>query len=409
MNANLPRLLDRVREICEECSTPEWGDLWDRATAATSNSSMFAYPNPIAATGRAPFVFLPDATFYASLFGYNLERVFRDARTHICFALEQAIWNFENLHHDAVVGKTILISQLGFFAPSLFGMTPVYADDAVPWIKGPVIKDKASFAGLKRPDFYTSGLSPLVHRMYSEARDILPGDFRVEFTTWLTGPFSLLFHLRGITSLALDMMDDPPFVHAMMAFANECMKDWWTQRARFLGREALDPIILGDDEVGVPWISPALYEEFVLPYERELAEYFGGIDYWHSCGDCTKLLPLLARISKLRMMDVGPWTKLQPAVELFGKRSGSSIMKRLHPVSEVLMATEEQMRSRLLQVKATCYDVPYMLLFDGISVLEDVRSSVEKVLLLDRVCHEVFHEDPTRPNVEPETTLSTSR
>jgi uroporphyrinogen-III decarboxylase len=401
-NEKLHRLINRTREIFEEATTPEWGDLWDRESVDTHNFSMFAHPNPIAGTGLAPFVFFPDPIFYAKLFEYNLEQVFKDAYTHICFTLEQAIWNYENLHHDASVGKTVLITQIGFFAPSLFGMMPIYSADAVPWIKNPIIKEKIDFAKLDKPDFYTSGLSPLVHRMYGEAKEILPDDFNVEFTTWLTGPFSLLFHLRGINNLALDMMDDPPFVHEMMAFATECMKEWWTQRARFLGRENLEPIIMGDDEVGIPWISPALYEEFVLPYESDLSEYFGRIDYWHSCGNCTKLLPILARIPKLRMMDVGPWTALQPAVELFGKRPGSSIMKRLHPVSEVLMATEEQMRSRLLQIKATCYDVPYMLLFDGLNILGDVQSSVEKVLLLDLVCHQVFHEDPTRPEVEPE-------
>lgn len=402
MKDKLPRLIDRVREISIEHSTPKWGDLWDRVSVDTQNISMFAHPNPISGTGQAPFVFFPDPIFYAMLFGYNLEQVYTDARTHICFTLEQTIWNYDHLHHDAGVGKVISINQIGFFAPSLFGMTPVYSFDAVPWIKNPVIKDKDSFAQLEKPDFYTSGLSPLVHNMYEEAKEILPDDFNVEFTTWLTGPFSLLFHLRGITNLAMDMMDDPPFVHDMMAFATECMKDWWMQRAKFLDRAKLEPLILGNDEVGLPWISPELYEEFVLPYESDLSGFFGGIDYWHSCGNCTDLLPFLAQIPKLRMMDVGPWTSLQPAVELFGTRLGSSIMKRLHPVSEVLMATEEQMISRLLQIKATCYDVPYMLLFDGLNILGDIETSVEKVLLLDRVCHQIFHADPTRPDVEPE-------
>jgi hypothetical protein len=198
------------------------------------------------------------------------------------------------------------------------------------------------------------------------------------------------------------MIDDPKFVHEMMAFATVCIKEWWTERIRFLGEDGLEPLLLGNDEVGVPLISPALYEEFILPYEIDLSDYFGGIDYWHSCGNCTELLSLLALIPNLRMMDVGPWTALQPAVELFGKRPGSSIMKRLHPVSEVLMASEEQIRARLLQIKATCYDVPYMLFFDGLNVLGDVEQTVEKFLLLDRLCHEVFHHDPTRPDVEPE-------
>ncbi len=394
-------LIDRVRELAGAERTPEWGDLWDRG-AASRNISMFAYPNPVAGTGRAPFVFCPDANFYARVLGYNLREVFTDAHTYVHFALEQTIWNREHLHDDAGVSKTVLINQLGFFAPSLFGMRVVYADDAVPWIRDPVILDKRDLDKLSLPDFYAAGLSPLAHRMYREARELLPDDFPVEFTTWLTGPFSLLVHLRGLADLALDLIDDPPFVHAMMQRATAAIKAWWLERARFLGRERLEPLIMGDDEVNVPTISPAQYEEFVLPYESDLSEFFGGIDYWHSCGNCTKLLPFLARLPRLRMMDVGPWTALRPAVELFGRRPGSSLMKRLHPVSEVLRASEERMRARLMQIKATCYDVPYMLFFDGLNVLDSVEQSVQQVLLLDRVCHEVFHLDATRPDVEPE-------
>lgn len=406
MEDKLLILIDKVRQIVEDSSTPAWGDLWDRTESNGQTISMFAYPTPLAGTGQAPFVFYPDATFYARLFGYSLKQVFTDAKAYLCFTLEQVIWNHNHLHHDGTTNTTVLINQLGFFAPSLFGVMPVYTDDAVPWIKGEVITDKASFARLKQPDFYTSGISPLVHEMYAEARELLPDDFQVEFTTWLTGPFSLIYHLRGPTNLAMDLLDDPPFVQEMMTFATNCMTEWWRQRAQFLGRTNLEPLIMGDDEVGVPMISPSLYEKFVLPYESELSDTFGGIDYWHSCSNVTKLLPLIARIPKLRMMDVGPWTALEPAVELFGKRPGSSIMKRLHPVSEVLMASEEQMRTRLLEIKATCYDIPYMLFFDGLNVLDSVEKSVEQILLIDRVCHDIFHCDPSRPVAAPESSPS---
>jgi uroporphyrinogen-III decarboxylase len=398
----LPRLIDRVRGIAETERTPPWGDLWDRSAKGSQTASMFASPDPVPGTGLAPFVFSPDANFYARLFGYNLDEVFTDARTYLCFTLEQMVWNHEHLHHDCEISKTILINQLGFFAPSLFGMMPVYAKDAVPWIKNPVIVDKDSFLRLEPPDFFTSGLSPLVHRMYAESKELLPCDFQVEFTTWLTGPFSLLFHLRGPERLAMDLIDDPAFVHQMMVFSTHCMISWWLDRAKFLGRTGLEPLILGNDEIGAPYISPSHYEEFVLPYESEISKTFGGIDYWHSCSNVTRLLPLIARIPKLRIMDVGPWTALEPAVEIFGKRPGSSIMKRLHPVSEVLAASEEQIRARLLQIKATCFDVRYLLFFDGLNVLDSVEKSVEQILLLDRLCHEIFHCDSSRPNVEPE-------
>lgn len=397
----LPHLIDCVREIVDNQTTPPWGDLWDHMSE-TKNISMFSFPNPVAGSGLTPFVFFPDANFYARLFGYSLKEAFTDAKTWICFNLEQMIWNHEHLQHDGSASKSIMINQLGWFAPSLFGVETIYADDAIPWNGPPVIQDRHDFPRLEPPDFYKSGLMPLVHRMYEEASSLLPDDFKVEFTTWIASPFSLIFHLRGATNLAFDLIDDPPLVHEMMAFATYCMKEWWAARAHFLNKLGLEPLILGNDEVGVPLISPAHYEEFVLPYEIDLAKHFGGIDYWHSCSNITPLMPYLSRIPDLRMMDVGPWTALKPAVELFGQRPGSSIMKRLHPVSEVLHADEDSMRARLLQIKATCYDVPYMLYFDGLNVLDSLEECVEKILLLNRVCHDIFHCDPSFPDVEPE-------
>lgn len=391
-----PYLIERVREITESQVTPHWGDLWDHSTDS-KQTSMFSVPTPVAGSGLAPYVFFPDANFYARLFGYDLEQVFTDAKTLICFDLEQRIWNYENLNHDLKVGKTIVINQLGWFAPSLFGVKTIYAHDAIPWIGAPVICEQADLKKIDPPDFYQSGLMPLVHKMYAEAQSLLPDDFDVIFTSWISGPFSLIYHLRGPVNLAIDILENPGFVHTMMEFSTNCMKQWWRDRASFVGQKVLDPIVLGNDEVGVPFISPAHYEEFILPYEFELAQYFGGVDYWHSCSDITLLFPLLAKIPNLRMVDVGPWTALEPAVRTFGSREGSSIMKRLHPVSEVLYANEEDIRDRLLNIKAKCYDVPYLLFFDGLNVLDSLEQCLKKIHLLDNICHEVFHCNPKRP------------
>jgi hypothetical protein len=133
----------------------------------------------------------------------------------------------------------ILIKQLGFFAPSLFGLMPTYANDAMPWIKGSIITNKEDLSGLQVPDFFNSGLLPLVHHIFTEARELLPDDFYVKFTTWLTGPYSLMFHLRGPMILVMDLLGDSPFVHEMMGFAAHCMKTWWFDRARFL-KKAVD-------------------------------------------------------------------------------------------------------------------------------------------------------------------------
>jgi len=64
------------------------------------------------------------------------------------------------------------------------------------------------------------------------------------------------------------------------------------------------------------------------------------------------------------------------------------------------MADEDQIRMRLLEIKSMCGDVPYMLFFVGIKVMEKVDLCVEKDLQLGCICDETFHSDIARPQIE---------
>jgi len=66
-------------------------------------------------------------------------------------------------------------------------------------------------------------------------------------------------------------------------------------------------------------ISPAMYEDFVLPYLAKLAERFGLVYY----GCCERvddrLAPILAAMGNLRSVSVSGWSDLQRTAELLGK------------------------------------------------------------------------------------------
>jgi uroporphyrinogen-III decarboxylase len=270
----------------------------------------------------------------------------------------------------------------------------IYAPNEAPWVGlEPVWKTEADFAHAKLPDFYQSGLMPLAHKFYTELQQLAGDDFRVHFISWRKGPFSLLVHLRGFEQLLLDLYDCPAFVHEMMAFVTEAMKQWYAERKAVTGEERFGPIYLGNDEVSTPSISPAMYEEFVLPYETELSHYFGGIDYWHSCGNTTHLAPIIARIPNVHMFDVGPWTELQPAVEVYKQVPGAALMRRINPIATVLMAnTEEEMWTPLHEVREVCSGViPTMIMYDGLNYWQDWQTDLEKIHRLDQACDEILH------------------
>jgi len=83
-----------------------------------------------------------------------------------------------------------------------------------------------------------------------------------------------------------------------------------------------------------------MYKELVLPYEKELCEFHGGISYWHSCGDITLLLELIREIPEIELLHVGPWTSLEAAARIF---KNTPLEKCLHPVRDVQISLTQRL------------------------------------------------------------------
>ena len=394
---DIPRLLDRVRELVDSPRNQSRYALWPDHIQPQAHADFGAYyywfPTPVNRDGRIPYSLEIEPALWHKFFDLDLAQFYTDPATYLEYWLRIALYRFEYFHTDTPLTMAIDIDFGSVFVQSLFGVDVMYSANEGPWVGIEAVwKTEKDFALAKFPDFHESGLSPLAHRFYAEIQDMAGDDFRVHFISWRKGPFSLLTHLRGYAQLLLDFYDRPGFVHDMMTFVTQAMKQWYAERMAFTGEDRFGPIYLGNDEVGVPTISPAIYEEFVLPYEIDLSNYFGGIDYWHSCGNTTKLAPLIARIPNIHMFDVGPWTELRPAVEVYKNVPNASIMRRINPIDWVIMADGVKMRNPLHEVREVCEGViPTMVMYDGLNYSANWRADLEKIHELDRACREILH------------------
>jgi uroporphyrinogen-III decarboxylase len=393
---SIPRLLDAVRSRVDSEKNRGYWELWD-ATAQPPYSDFgtyhYLFPRPVNKDGRIPYIFMVEPSLWHRYFGVNLKEFYTDPATYLEYWLRIALYHFENFHDDYPLSLTIDIDFGSVFPQSLFGVETLYADNEAPW-NGlePVWKTEADFAKAKFPDFYESGLLPLAHRFYSEIKEMVGDDFRVHFISWRKGPFSLLVYLRGFEQLLMDLFDRPAFVHEMLDFISEAMIDWYDQRQAFTGDPWLGPLMLFNDEVSTPTLSPGLYKEFVFPYEKKLADYFGRVHYWHSCGDTTALAPVIARLPNVHMFDVGPWTDLAKAVDAYRYVPEATVMRRINPIDWVMRATEEQMRQPIEEVRSVCEGIiPTMVMYDGLNYQSDWKADWEKIHRLDQFCHEILH------------------
>jgi len=164
---------------------------------------------------------------------------------------------------------------------------------------------------------------------------------------WTMGMTIDAIPLIGLENLMLKMYDDPQGLHRLMAFLRDdriAVAEWleaeglyslnndndyigsgsmgYTRELPATGAAGADAVRTADlwvllesqETVGV---SPELYEEFIFPYEKSIAERFGKVYYGccepvHGRWDVVKRMPNLARVS------VSPWADQRAMAEALG-------------------------------------------------------------------------------------------
>ncbi|NQU11653.1 hypothetical protein HQ590_12740, partial [bacterium] len=143
-----------------------------------------------------------------------------------------------------------------------------------------------------------------------------------------------IIKLRGLERFMVDMTDDPPGLHRLMAF----LRDGTLNLVQFLEDNGLYALNNEGDYVGsggfgwtnqLPasgftgqvrtrdlWclaesqetvgVSPAMFEEFVLQYQRPIMDRFGLVCYG-CCEPVDNRWHLLRTIPNLRRVSVSPW------------------------------------------------------------------------------------------------------
>lgn len=237
---------------------------------------------------------------WSKLLKFDICQYSTDPLYYLKWTLKVDISRFKIFRDDTPLIKKIPIWLGVGFEPSLFGVPVIYSSNREPLFKvdGFVLKSKKDMANLKMPDFFKSGLMPLAHKFYEEIESLVPDGYSVIFPRWSRCPLGVGFAVRGMENLLIDLVKDPKFSHQLLRIITDARIDFSKNRKKYLNMPDADNTLL-DDEASIPIISPKLFEEFCLPYESELARFYGGIKFWHSCGNKTPLIPLIKRISKI--------------------------------------------------------------------------------------------------------------
>lgn len=221
------------------------------------------------------------------------------------------------------------------------GLEVEFPEDGLPLRKAPLLCETSDLKKLKNRDPGSGGRMSDRIEAVRALREKTAGE--VPVLGWVEGALAAVNVLRGDTALMLDLYDRPDWVRECLEFMAEIEIAF----AREQVRAGADIIGLGDAIASQ--VSPAMYEEFALPYERRIFQAvhdLGAIGRLHICGNTTRILNLM-RASGADIVDLDWMVDMGQAREAFGQ-DGPAICGNFDPVRIMLRGEPAQVRKAVL-------------------------------------------------------------
>jgi uroporphyrinogen decarboxylase len=201
----------------------------------------------------------------------------------------------------------------------------------------PLVKTSGDIDRIKSPDL-ERGRWPSMLEALEQLRRRL-GEEAFIVSCFDQYPFSLACAAMGVDQLMLKLLDDRPFVEALL---DKC-STFTTTYAQALGAAGADMLSGGDSPAGL--LGPSLYREVALPYEMRVIEeiksnYTGPVSL-HICGNATPVLVDMSR-SGADVLELDHQVDLATACRAIGP--DVAIWGNLDPVSLLARGTPEDVQ-----------------------------------------------------------------
>jgi hypothetical protein len=261
--------------------------------------------------------------------------------------LRSQIYHWEELADDWVITSRLKV-------PAVFNITnwgvdeiwenPEDLDGAARFTT--IIKEEKDIEILEYPEFifYEEETKRNLEYMQEVLGDILEPYVYRGLIPMFTGanPIGVFSRLRGMDQVLIDMYDRPEWLHGVMDFFAtgmiKMLKD--LEKRKLLGLNNADEYLqtggvgythdlpqkdftgtvrlkdlwgLGEAQ-DMTGISPAMLDEFIIPYQIKVLNNFG-LSYYGCCEDLSKKYKVVKKIPNLRRVSVAPWTDIKVASE----------------------------------------------------------------------------------------------
>ncbi|NIM96000.1 MAG: uroporphyrinogen decarboxylase [Anaerolineales bacterium] len=215
-----------------------------------------------------------------------------------------------------------------------FGAEILFPEDDLPISKVPLLVEPEDIGILKPPDPHSGRRMSDRLEAIRLFREKVGGE--VPIMGWVEGALAEAANLRGVSELLMDLILRPDWVQELLEICVEVAVPF-----------ALAQIDAGADIIGlgdavVSQISPGMYRQFALPYEKmifDAVHSYGGIARLHICGDTNKIIPEMVE-SGADIIDLDWMVDMEKAVVEFGDQV--SFLGNFDPVAVMLQGSPDE-------------------------------------------------------------------
>ena len=160
---------------------------------------------------------------------------------------------------------------------------------------------------------------------------------------WIEGALAEAVDLRSLADISIDFYDRPDWLTELLERCDE------VEVAFARAQVAAGADIIGLGDAAASQISPRMYRQFALPYEKRIfaaVHEMGVLARLHICGNTTRILPDMVQ-SGADIIDLDWMVDLRQAAQVFGP-GGPATCGNFDPVAVMLQSTPGQVRQATL-------------------------------------------------------------
>lgn len=310
----------------------------------------------------APMGFIIDSPWLPNWYGISL----------LDYFTSDELWLKANLKAEETFPELMFLpgfwSEYGMCTePSAFGARTSFPHNEFPHAFA-FIESPEQIKSMPRPNPEKDGLGPMVlNRIRLNEKKIKDAGHQVRFSV-SRGPLNIASFLMGTTEFMMAMITHPEECHLLIRKITDYLLAFHDHQAAMF--PSTEGIMMLDDIIG--FVSAEQFEEFGLPYFKELYNRDLPVKFLHNDAPCMESAPYLPEMG-VNLFNMGFDTDLNELKNITGNKV--SMLGNIPPRDVLARGTEEDITKSVLDLRSKLDDPSRVILSCGGGMPPDVTTA----------------------------------